>query len=113
MHCGVSATLGASRQSLSTPCVGGRPRFWTSSSNMAEQHHRTLAFRQKSAGKQGSILRGHRGCNRDAKAVQISQELGFRGDVGHLAFGGTTAAERSAARSPLSAPAGIRPETTG
>ena len=74
------------------PCVGGRPRFWTSSANVAEQHDRTPSFRQKSAGKQGSILRGHRGSNRDANAVQIRQELGFRGDVGLTS--------RSAARQP-------------
>jgi hypothetical protein len=59
---------------------------------VAEQHHRTPSFRQKSAGKQGSILRGHRGSNRDADAVQVSQDLGFRGDVGLTS--------RSAARQP-------------
>ena len=74
------------------PCVGGRPKFWTSSANMAEQHDRTPSFRQQSAGKQGTILRGHRGGNRDADAVQVSQELGFRSDIG--------LASRSAARQP-------------
>jgi hypothetical protein len=73
------------------PRVGGCPRFWTSSSNV-EQHDRTPSFRQKSADKQGSVLRGHRGSNWDANAVQISQELGFRGDVGLTS--------RSAARQP-------------
>jgi hypothetical protein len=68
------------------PCVDGRPRFWTSSSDVAEQHDGTPSFRQKSAGEQGPVLRGHRGSNRDADAVQISQQLGFRGDVGLASF---------------------------
>src|SRR3954452_20929108 len=79
------------RYALCRP-VGGRPGSWTSSSNVAEQHYRTLSFGQKSAAEQGSVLRGHRNGNRNANAVQISQEFGFRRDVGLTS--------RSAARQP-------------
>src|SRR6185503_13204902 len=82
------------------PCVGGGPRFWTSSSDVAEQHHGTPSFRQQSAGKQGSIPRGHRDSNRDANAVQISQERGFRGDVGLTS--------RSSARQPQNVAVPVR-----
>src|SRR4051794_34451623 len=64
------------------PRVSGRVSLWTSPLSMAEQHHRTPPFRQKSAGKQRTVPRRHRYSNWHANLVQVGQKLGFRGDVG-------------------------------
>src|SRR3954463_4569760 len=82
------------RASVADPDFGLRPPMWRNSTTGAP------SFRQKSAGEQGSILRGHRNSNRDADAVQISQEFGFRGDVG--------LAPRSAARQPQNVAVPVR-----
>jgi len=64
------------------PRVSGCAGLWTSPLNMAEQHHWTLPFRKKPAGKKCSIPRRHRGSNWYANLVKIRQELRFPGNVG-------------------------------
>ena len=72
----------ASQRYALCPRVSRCASLWPSALDMAEQHHWTPSFRQKSAGKQRAIPRRHRSSNRHANLVQVSQKLGFRGDVG-------------------------------
>ena len=73
--------MDASQRYSLRPRVNGDVSFRTSPLNKAEQHRRTRSFRQKRGREQRSVTRGHRGGNWNTNRIQISQKIGFRGDV--------------------------------